>query len=163
MIRKHFSPVIQLAAFILVFSLISCDPGKKLEKQESEEIHTYFSENSDLNFVKQASGLYYLEVVAGSGISPVLGDSAYVKYTGMFLDGNIFDSNVTSGKLYGFIVGQNIAGFDEGVTLMKPGGKSTLLVPSKLGYGSYGTYTISGYTPLLFDIELVKVVQRTGK
>ena len=64
-------------------------------------------------------------------------DSAFVKYTGMFLNGTVFDSNVSSGNLYGFIVGQNITGFDEGVTLMKPGGKSTLLIPSKLGYGAY--------------------------
>ena len=46
---------------------------------------------------------------------------------------------------------------------MKPGGKSTLLIPSKLAYGAMGTYGISGYTPLLFDIELVKVVPYTGK
>jgi FKBP-type peptidyl-prolyl cis-trans isomerase FkpA len=42
---------------------------------------------------------------------------------------------------------------------MAVGGKSTLLIPSNLGYGPAGsTYgIIPGYTPLLFDIELVRL------
>lgn len=162
MIKTNFRIIIPLVIFILMLSVTSCDPSRKMEKQEKEEIEAYLSKNSSLNFVKQPSGLYYHEVVAGTGISPVRTDSAYVNYTGMFLDGTIFDSNVTSGKLYGFIIGLNITGFDEGITLMKPGGKATILIPSKLAYGSMGTYGISGYTPLLFDIELVKVVPYTG-
>ncbi|MBK7710310.1 MAG: FKBP-type peptidyl-prolyl cis-trans isomerase [Bacteroidales bacterium] len=159
--RKNVKVILQLTAVLLMISLISCDPGRKLAKQEKEDIQDYLSQNSTLAFVKKPSGLYYLEVTAGTGISAVRTDSAYVKYTGKFLNGTVFDSNVSSGKLYGFIVGQNITGFDEGITLMKQGGKATLLIPSSLGYGSVGTYGISGYTPLLFDIELVKVVQYT--
>ena len=143
--------------------MTACNPAAKMEKQEKEEIEAYLSANDTLDFVKQPSGLYYHEVVAGTGISPERADSAFVKYTGKFLSGGIFDSNVSSGKLYGFIIGQNITGFDEGITLMKPGGKSTILIPSKLGYGAMGTYGISGYTPLLFDIELVKTVPYTGQ
>jgi FKBP-type peptidyl-prolyl cis-trans isomerase len=156
---KNFRAIILSVTVLLVLSLISCDPAKKMQKQENEEIQSYLTQNNTLLYVKQPSGLYYLEVTAGTGISPVRTDSAFVKYTGMFLSGDVFDSNVSSGNLYGFIVGQNITGFDEGVTLMKVGGKSSLLIPSKLGYGAGGTYSISGYTPLLFDIELVKVVK----
>jgi FKBP-type peptidyl-prolyl cis-trans isomerase FkpA len=163
MIRKFFQTVISSSAIILMLSVTACDPASKMEKQEKEDIQAYLSANDTIDFVKQSSGLYYHEVLAGTGISPVRSDSAYVKYTGKFLDGSVFDSNVTSGKLYGFIVGQNIAGFDEGITLMKTGGKATLLIPSNLAYGAVGTYGISGYTPLLFDIELVKSVPHTGK
>jgi len=163
MIRRNVSLFILLTTVMVMITLVSCDPTKKMEKKENEQIQDYLSQNSTLIFVKQPSGLYYLEVTPGTGLSPVRTDSAYVKYTGKFLDGTVFDSNVTSGNLYGFIVGQNITGFDEGITLMKPGGKSTLLIPSSLGYGSMGTYGIAGFTPLLFDIELIKVVQYTGK
>jgi FKBP-type peptidyl-prolyl cis-trans isomerase len=163
MISKNFRALFLSGAVLLMFSLISCDPTKKLEKQEKEDIQAYLTENPTIDFVKQPSGLYYYEVTPGTGISPVRNDSAFVKYTGMFLNGSVFDSNVSSGKLYGCIVGQNISGFDEGITLMKAGGKSTLLIPSSLGYGKTGTYGISGFTPLLFDIELVKVVPHTGK
>ena len=41
---------------------------------------------------------------------------------------------------------------------MKEGGKATILIPSSLAYGTQGYYTIPGYTPLLYDVELVKVV-----
>jgi FKBP-type peptidyl-prolyl cis-trans isomerase FkpA len=163
MIRKNLKVRWLLAASLLTLSLVSCDPSKKMQKQEDEQIQAYLTENSSLNFVKQPSGLYYLEVVAGTGISPVRTDSVYINYTGKFLDGTIFDSNSITGKLFGTIVGINIVGFDEGLTKMKVGGKSTILIPSYLGYGTMGSGSISGYTPLLFDIQLVKVVPYTGK
>ena len=159
MSRKNFRVIVLSVSVVLILSLVSCHPEAKLEKQEKEDIQTYLTDNSNLNFVKRPSGLYYLEVVAGTGLSPVKGDSAFVKYTGMLLDGYVFDSNVTSGSTLGFEVGDMIAGFNEGVTLMKAGGKATLLIPSHLAYGTTGRYPyISGYTPLLFDIELVRVV-----
>jgi FKBP-type peptidyl-prolyl cis-trans isomerase FkpA len=165
MIRKNYRIIIPLLGVILILSVVSCDPSNKLAKQEEEDIQTYLTQNSQLNFIKKTSGLYYYEVVAGTGISPVTTDSAYIKYVGKFLNGNIFESNVASGKLYGFKVGERtVTGISEGVTLMKAGGKSTLLIPSKLAYGPNGKYPyIQGYTPLLFDIELVKVVPHTGK
>jgi len=164
MIRKNSWIIIPFTAVILMLSVVSCDPTKKLEKQEEEDIQTYLTQNSQLNFVKQKSGLYYYEAAAGTGISPVMADSAYVKYVEKFLDGTVIASNVASGKLLGFKVGDIFPGFDEGVTLMKVGGKSTLLIPSKLAYGSNGSYpNIPGYTPLLFDVELVKAVSLAGK
>ena len=142
-------------SIILLISLVSCNPGRQYEKEEKAKIQNYLSANSTLDFVRQASGLYYLETKKGTGFTPVAGDSAFVRYTGMFLNGTIFDSNATSAKLYSFVVGDNIPGFDEGISLIAVGGKATLLLPSSLGYGTFGSYPIAGYTPLLFDIELV--------
>jgi FKBP-type peptidyl-prolyl cis-trans isomerase FkpA len=149
-----------LSVIILTLGLISCNPEKQFEEDEKQNIQDYLEKNSSLNFVLQPSGLYYLEVAHGTGLSAVEGDSAYVFYTGKFLDGQVFDSYTPSGEIYGFLVGENVPGFDEAITLMKAGGKCLILVPSKLGFGKYGsTYgTIPGYTPLLYDIELVKVV-----
>lgn len=157
MIKKKISIIYFLLAIISI-SISSCDPAKKYEKEEAALIQDYLGANPNINFVKQSSGLYYSEFVEGAGVKPVLNDSAFVKYTGTFLNGTIFDSNVSSGSLYGFIVGENIQGFDEGILLMSVGGKATLLIPSYLAYGTYGRYPIQGYTPLLFDIELVRVV-----
>jgi FKBP-type peptidyl-prolyl cis-trans isomerase len=156
---KNFRAIILSVTVLLVLSLISCDTAKKMEKQEKEEIQAFLTQNDTLLFVKQQSGLYYHEAVTGTGISPVNADSVYIKYTGMFLDGTIFDSTVITGKLLGTLVYRFVPGFSEGLTLMKQGGKSTLLIPSSLAYGATGNYGISGYTPLLFDIELVKVVR----
>ncbi len=40
---------------------------------------------------------------------------------------------------------------------MKEGGKAILLIPSSLAYGPYGQNSIPGYTPLLFEVELIDV------
>jgi FKBP-type peptidyl-prolyl cis-trans isomerase len=165
MMRKHNITSLGLLAIVLILLLGSCDPSKKYVKQEEEEIQNYFSSNPTLNFELQASGLYYLPVQVGTGIMPVQHDTAWVKYTGKFLDGTVFDTNV--GKADTLMVpvaeGWLIPGFDEGITLMNQGGKAMLLIPSKLAYGTAGYYIISPYTPLLFDMELVKVKQGPAK
>jgi FKBP-type peptidyl-prolyl cis-trans isomerase len=142
---------------VLILSLVSCDPNKKYTKEEKTKIEDFLTKNINLHFVLQSSGLYYLETVTGTGLAPLVNDSAYIQCTGRYLDGAIFYTSVGSGSLYACIVGTNISGFDEGLLLMKQGGKSTLLIPSNLGYGAMGSYPIPGYCPLLFDIELVRV------
>lgn len=159
MIKRNIQTILLFLAVVTIISLVSCDPSKKYQKEERNQIRDYLSSHSDLNFELKPSGLYYLETLAGTGISPVVNDSVFIKYTAMFLSGSVFDSNVSLGTPWGFIVGQGITGLSEGITLMKVGGKSTLLIPSILAYGAMGSYPyISGYTPLLFDIELVRVI-----
>ena len=55
-------------------------------------------------------------------------------------------------------MGQVIAGWDEGVSLLKVGDKARFVIPSSLGYGSRGA---GGVIPpnanLIFDVELVTV------
>jgi len=148
-----------------VLFLISCDPGKKYEKQEEEDIDAYLSNNSDLAFELKPSGLYYYDVQEGTGIMPAKSDTVYLFYTGKFLDGSVFDSNVADKDTLILPIGEGwlISGFDEGIQYMKAGGKAMLLIPSDLAYGSVGRGPIGGYTPLLFDVELLKVVQSPKK
>ena len=47
--------------------------------------------------------------------------------------------------------------------LMKEGGKATFLIPSKLAYGTHGNYSVPGYTPVIFDIQLVRVIPGPSK
>ena len=164
MIRKNGPVSLLLITALLIISLSSCDPGKKYRKEEESTIQSYLNLNPSLVFEKQASGLYYLSERAGTGITPVLHDTAYIKYTGKFIDGTVFDSNVSIPDSLIIPVGEGwlIQGIDEGLTLMKKGGKALLLIPSSLAYGASGYYIIAGYTPLLFEIELLKVKQGPG-
>jgi FKBP-type peptidyl-prolyl cis-trans isomerase FkpA len=153
---------------VLMLIITSCETTAKFDKEEKEKIDNYLHLNPALDFKLQSSGLYYLEIVKGTGSAPATNDSAFVRYTGAFLDGNVFGSSVLTGKLYGFLVnnGENVAGFDEGILLMREGGIAELLVPSKLGYGPLGNsyyFYIPGHEPLLYDIELVEVKQNTAK
>jgi len=160
---KGMKNVLVVGLLLLMIIGVSCDPARKYEKEEKNQIENFLAENSDKNYQKQNSGLYYSETQKGTGIQPVLYDSAWVKYTGKFLDGTVFDSNADKPTLYAFIVGQNILGFDEGVMMMQEGGKCSLLIPSNLAYGASGHYFINGYTPLNFEIELVKARQKSSR
>lgn len=51
-------------------------------------------------------------------------------------------------------------GWDEAITLMKVGGKATLIIPSKIAYGDRKrSEDIPPYTPLHFEVELVEIVK----
>jgi peptidylprolyl isomerase len=165
MIRKKNQIIFSALASLFLITAVSCDVSKKYEKEEAESIQSYLSQNSNLNFELKASGLYYLEIEEGIGELPATGDTAQVRYTGMLLNGSIFDSNIENPDPYPVPVkgGTTIAGFDEGISYMKPGGKSLLLVPSSLAYGDRGTYWIPGYTPLLFEVEVISVIPGPGK
>ena len=106
------------------------------------------------------SGLKYIDVVVGTGASPKAGQQVTVHYTGTLDDGTKFDSSVDRKQPFSFIigVGQVIKGWDEGVMTMKVGGKRTLIIPSKLGYGASGAgNVIPPNATLHFDVELLDV------
>ena len=167
MMKKNSFISLLIISTVLSFTFISCDPSKKYVEQEKDQIQDYLKSNPNLSFDLKPSGLYYVTIQAGTGITPVKNDTAYLKYTGRFLSGNIFDTNISETKIDTLIVpvdeGWMIQGFDEGITYMKVGEKAQLLIPSKLAYGPTGYYMIGGYTPLLFDLELVKVKRGSGK
>ena len=166
MIKRNIQTVLLFLTVVLIVLLVSCNPSKKYEDEEKVKIQAYLDNNSTLNFVLKPSGLYYLEVQAGTGRLPVKPDTVYTKYTAKFLDGTVFDKNVGTTDTLISILGDEwlLPGYDEGISYMREGGKAIFLLPSKLAYGSYGSYPyIQGYTPLLFDVELVKVKAGPGK
>ena len=107
-----------------------------------------------------ASGLTYVEVKAGKGKAPRRGDTVAVHYVGRLENGKEFDNSHKRGQPIEFSlgVGQVIQGWDEGIGMMKEGGKASLIIPPELGYGQRGA---GGIIPpnatLIFDVELVKV------
>ncbi|MCB1060461.1 MAG: FKBP-type peptidyl-prolyl cis-trans isomerase [Calditrichaeota bacterium] len=108
--------------------------------------------------VTTASGLQYLVMQEGSGDAPKTGDLVKVHYSGWFTDGKKFDSSVDRGTPFEFPLGQRkvIAGWDEGVALMKKGGKTQFIIPGKLAYGERGyPGVIPPNATLIFDVELI--------
>jgi len=106
------------------------------------------------------SGLKYIDVVVGTGATPKAGQQVTVHYTGTLDDGTKFDSSKDRNQPFQFIigVGQVIKGWDEGVMTMQVGGKRTLIIPAKLGYGASGAgNVIPPNATLHFDVELLDV------
>lgn len=131
------------------------------EKQESVDLQKYLKDNT-ITTTPNTSGLIYLETKAGTGKTPAAGQKVKVHYTGKLLDGTKFDSSVDRNEPFEFTLGQGmvIPGWDEGIALMKEGGKATLIIPSKLGYGPQGAGgVIPPFASLVFDVELLEVVE----
>jgi peptidylprolyl isomerase len=100
------------------------------------------------------SGLYYQDLVVGTGAVASAGKSATVGYSGWLPNGINFDSGSFS---FTVGVGQVVPGFDEGVVGMQVGGKRRLVIPPDLGYGDRANGPIPANSTLVFEIELQKI------
>jgi FKBP-type peptidyl-prolyl cis-trans isomerase len=108
--------------------------------------------------VQTESGLVYYEMTAGEGAQPTLSSTVEVHYHGSLTDGTVFDSSVDRGQTISFPLGGVIKGWQEGLALMKVGGKATLIIPSELAYGEGGSGdTIPPGATLKFEVELFQV------
>lgn len=110
-----------------------------------------------VNAITTASGLKYAVEKEGTGSSPTEVSNVTVHYTGMFMDGKIFDSSVQRGQPATFGLNQVIKGWTEGLQLMKEGGKTKFLIPPALAYGANGGGPIPPNSTLIFEVELIKV------
>ncbi len=112
------------------------------------------------NMTERADKLYIRDLVEGTGAEAVAGRRLRVRYTGWLASGNQFDSNVSSGAPFEFTLGGGrvIAGWDIGVPGMRVGGKRRLVFGSEYGYGPQGSGQIPPNATLVFDVELVSIV-----
>ena len=147
---RKFLPLVLV--FALMFS--SC---KKYNQSEVDDqsIQNYLLLHN-LTAVKDVSGLYYIQTVVGTGVSPTVASTVEIKYKGTLTDGTIFDQTATD-KTVSYSLSGLIKGWQIGIPLMKKGGKATFLIPSNLGYGSRDMGVIPPNSVLIFDIELIDV------
>lgn len=127
-------------------------------KKEGEEFMQNFLDCND-DAIKTESGLVYCPMKEGEGAQPTKENTVEVHYHGTLIDGTVFDSSVDRGQTLSFPLGQVIAGWTEGLAMMKEGGKATLVIPAELGYGEAGSGDVipPGAT-LKFEVELFKVI-----
>jgi FKBP-type peptidyl-prolyl cis-trans isomerase len=120
-------------------------------------IKQHLNEKGITNAKRTPSGLFYVEQVVGQGKKPVANKQVNVQYMLQSLQGDTLDAGT-----FPFTMGANavVAGFEEGISLMKVGGKSKLYLPSGLGYGPGGSQPkIKPNEILIFDVELLAATQ----
>ncbi len=125
-------------------------------KSEGEK---YLSENAKKEgVVTLPSGLQYKVLKEGNGKSPKATDKVVCHYEGMLVDGTMFDSSIQRGEPATFPLNGVIAGWTEGLQLMKEGAKYRFFIPYQLGYGERGAgASIPPFATLVFDVELIEV------
>ncbi|MDR1974347.1 MAG: FKBP-type peptidyl-prolyl cis-trans isomerase [Bacteroidales bacterium] len=144
--------------------------AERMKPVEDSLINNYLKEHK-LNAKQTESGLYLVSVRSGSGATHAVGETVSINYIGKFLNGQIFDGNWeselkkeginTEGRRFNPLSvtvgsGQVIPGFEEAIMMMKKGGRATVILPSSLAYGAQGNQVIPPYTPLVFEIEILK-------
>lgn len=134
--------------------------AKEDAQQAIAEGAAFLKENGQREgVVTTKSGLQYEVLTEGTGKSPKATDQVRCHYEGRLINGNVFDSSYQRNEPADFGLNQVIAGWTEGVQLMKEGAKYRFFIPYVLGYGERGAGSqIPPYSTLVFDVELIKVL-----
>lgn len=138
-----------------------------MQKQEAERSkfmrkagEDFLAENAKKDgVVVLPSGLQYTVLTEGTGAQPKATDQVKCHYEGRLIDETVFDSSYQRGEPAVFPLNSVIAGWTEGVQLMKEGAKYRFFIPYNLAYGERGAgNSIPPYAALVFDVELIKVM-----
>ena len=109
------------------------------------------------------TGLQYRVIKEGEGDSPSQTDRVKVHYAGKLIDGTEFDSSYERGEPTEFGLNQVIKGWTEGLQLMKVGSKYEFFIHPKIAYGSRPRPTIPANSVLIFEVELLDIVENNKK
>ena len=128
----------------------------KVAREEGEK---FLAENAKKDGVQVTeSGLQYSVIKEGTGKSPKATDTVVCHYEGFLTNGTVFDSSIQRGEPAAFPLNAVIAGWTEGLQLMKEGCKTRFFIPYNLAYGEAGAAgAIPPYAALIFDVELLEV------
>jgi len=150
-----------LPLIVLIVAVSSCTkntenscPPVTLTAPDSQVVALErYIDSAGITAVKDRRGFYYSILDTGVGVHPNPCNIITANYSGRLLNGTIFDSNHNAS----FLLGQLITGWQEGIPLIKTGGRIVLYIPPFLGYGVASTTTIPSSSSLIFTIELLGV------
>ena len=130
---------------------------KESEAAKEEEVRFMAYNKTQEGVITTESGLQYKILKQGEGDIPTIEDRVTVHYTGVFLDGTVFDSSEVRGEPLTMDITQVISGWIELLQLMPVGSRYIAWIPSDLAYGSQGFQSIKPNTTLVFEMELLNI------
>jgi peptidylprolyl isomerase len=141
----------KIISIFLTLSVLAVNAQEKAKSQKVNHPKT----------MKTASGLEYTITEKGNGKKPLNGDKVVVHYTGRLTNDSVFDSSLRRGTPFTFKLGEGqvIKGWDEAFLLLQVGDKATIKFGPELGYGERGTGPIPPNATLIFDVELLDIIE----
>lgn len=127
--------------------------------QETDKIQKYILTN-EIGVAPTESGLYFVDIEVGDGKAAEVGKSITAHYTLYNIEGVKIESSLDRGEPFTFTLDENnvIPAWVEAIPMMKEGGKAKVIAPSSLAYGETAVdEKLPAYSPLVFEIELIKV------
>ncbi len=135
------------------------EKSKKIAEENRKKAEEFLKKNGKRKeVITTKSGLQYEILRKGTGAKPLPTDIVVVNYKGTLLNGQVFDSSYKRGKPAEFQLNKVIAGWIEGLQLMRVGAKYRFYIPSNLAYGDRGAGNVIAPGELLiFDVELLGI------
>lgn len=155
MIKRSSRRMLGVAAAVTL-ALVAC--GGNPFGPDPRDVEFAASLEIDLaTMTETASGLFFRDVVVGTGEPAAIGDQVTLSYTGWLVDGETFDSN----QAFPVTLGETnlIDGFTEGIVGMRLGGTRMIVIPANLGYGSQAYRSIPGDAVLVFELTITALVK----
>jgi FKBP-type peptidyl-prolyl cis-trans isomerase len=169
--RKRMIYKLGMFGMITAIMLGGCkkDDSQEQIQNEMRLLEQYLADNN-ITQEPTASGLYYIPIVEGTGMTPTQGTWINIEFTGMLIDGTIFatshESTAEANNIYveDYLYGPfrvqlgsiPMRGLNEGIKLMKVGEIAKFIIPSSLGLGKGASGNVPGYSTLLYTIELLE-------
>lgn len=124
----------------------------------------FFAENARKDgVVTRPSGLQYKVLKQGEGRRPTLEDRVQCRYRGTLVDGTEFDSTDERAEPATFALKHSIKGWQEALPLMPVGSRWEVVVPPQLAYGERGSGGIGPNATLVFEVELLSILEGAGE
>lgn len=150
--------LLKLSAFLIA------EPQTLADSSRNHLVNYAIDKN--LNVDRNPSGLFYKIINPGEGEPLQWGDRISAHYRGYFPDGKEFDSSYKRNKPITFYIGNMIDGWNEGLQMLRPGGRALFLVPSDLGYGEVGVqitddeYLVPPNANLVFEVTVQELIEK---
>ena len=131
---------------------------KALREESERAFFDYLKVNNITDYT--ASGLFFAKSVVTEGAQPQKGQTARIKFEASYLDGTPLGDSEQLGGQYDLEYGQGkvLKGLEEGVGLMRVGEKARFVLPYTLAYGANPYGSIPAYSNLVFDVELLEII-----
>jgi FKBP-type peptidyl-prolyl cis-trans isomerase FkpA len=134
------------------------DVNRILIKKDRQRIMGYIERNK-LDMQESGTGLWFSIAEEGKGQKAQKGEVAVINYRISLLDGSVcYDSDKEGPK--SFLIGQGgvESGIEEGILMLKEGGKARFIMPPHLAYGLLGDEKkIPARAIIIYDVELVSL------
>ena len=164
---------VSIAVLALAPALGACDRGQDAAPDpefdsarpvpSESDVPADFAEDLSIDLgamTETATGLFVQDLVEGRGLAARSGHVVVVHYTGWLPNGEEIDTT-RDAEARSFQLGARrdvIAGWEEGVSGMRIGGKRRLVIPPRLAYGARG---VPGAIPpnatLIYEFELLDI------
>ncbi len=139
------------------------DKEKAVIVAKEESVVKEFLAKKGINNAQRTPLGTYVEILEpGTGATVDSGKYVSVMYRGQTFAGKIFDTNMdttfrhTDPLVFQVGSGQMIRGFDEGVRLLKEGGRGRFYIPSTLAYGAQPpSPDIKPFEHLMFEVQVL--------